>query len=87
MVGQVGEVTDRREYDIDWFEGLSDDGQARVTKWLSHVAHPVIVSVILTDKSGLVGDLTIVEIDDDDEQYLRLVEQVHWDDPFPEDVS
>ena len=76
-----------REYDLDWFDGLSDAGRDRVQNWLSHVAHPVIVSVLLTDDSGLCGDVTVIEIDEDDEQYLRLIENVHWDDPVPEDAS
>ena len=80
-------MTEPREYDLDWFDDLSADGQERVQRWLGRIAHPVVVAVTLTDPRGLSGDLKVVEIDDDDEQYLRLLENVHWDDPFPEDAT
>jgi hypothetical protein len=87
MVGQVGEVTGSREFDLDWFDELSREGQERVERWLSKVAHPQVVTIELTDDRGLTGNLTLLDEDDDGDEVLRIVYGAHWDDPFPEDAQ
>lgn len=74
------------EYDLDWYDDLSDEGRARVDVWLSRLSHRSVISVTLTDDAGLVGTLTLVE-DDGDEETVVMVHDVHWDDPFPKDAE
>ena len=83
MVREATAVTD--EYDLDWYDGLSDAHRAAVDKWLSRLSHGSVISVALTDESGLVGTLTTV-VDDGEEETVLMVHDVHWDDPFPKDA-
>jgi len=87
MVGPVAGMTGSREFDLDWFDELSAEGQEQVERWLSKVVHPQVVTIELTDDRGLTGNLTLLDEDDEGDEVLRIVYGVHWDDPFPEDAQ
>lgn len=84
----MGAVTNR-EFDLDWYQTLTEAGRERVERWLSRLPFEALVLIELTDDTGTTGNLTIVEGDPDDteNQILSLQVGVHWDDPFPEDAE
>jgi hypothetical protein len=83
----VDRVTDRREFDLEWYDDLSDSGKQRVENWLARLSHQSVVTIELVDDTALTGNLTVLDEDRDGEQVMRLVSGVHWDDPFPEDAT
>ena len=80
-------MTDRTEFDLEWYDGLSDDGKLRVENWLARLSHQSVVTIELVDDTALTGNLTVLDEDRDGDEVMRLVSGVHWDDPFPGDAT